>query len=147
MDAAAFSSLRFLPDPILGEDGHYLPFNVFGKPTTEKDHPSLKAKKQKSLSYSPSKQHATNVGVIIQCEECSKWRFNVLEKKEFSSSTRSSEHSDLSYSCGATMDDVDLPYNLKCVEIRSHCCSDLIERLYYSAYPDVLVFTVETLRM
>ena len=43
---------------------------------------------------------------------------------------------DLSYSCGATMDDVDLPDYLKCVEIRSHCCSDLIERLYYSAYPE-----------
>ena len=38
--------LRFLPDPVLGEDGRYLPFNVFGKPTIEKDRPSLKAKKQ-----------------------------------------------------------------------------------------------------
>jgi hypothetical protein len=44
--------------------------------------------------------------------------------------------SDLSYSCGATMEDVDLPEYLKCVEIRSHCCTDLIERLYYSAYPE-----------
>ena len=69
-----FSALRFLPDPLLSKDGHYLPFSdVFGKTTTEKDRLSLKTKKQKSLSYSPSKQHATNVGVVIQCEECNKW--------------------------------------------------------------------------
>ena len=66
MDATVFSALRFLPDPVLGEDGHYLPFSeVYEKSTTEKDRPSLNSKKQKSLSYSPSKQHATNVGVVI----------------------------------------------------------------------------------
>ena len=43
---------------------------------------------------------------------------------------------DLSYSCGATMDDVILPDYLKCMEIRSLCCSDSIERLYYSVYPE-----------
>ena len=43
---------------------------------------------------------------------------------------------DLSYSCDATLTDVDLPNYLKCVEIRSHCCFDIIERLYYSAYPE-----------
>ena len=139
MDAATFSSLKFLPDPVLGEDGHYLPFsNVYEKPTTEKDRPSLKAKKQKSLSYSPSKQHATNVGVVIQCEECSKWRL-MFSKRKLSLHQQQelrSRVSDLSYSCGATMEDVDLPDDLQCVEIRSHCCSDLIERLYYSAYPE-----------
>ena len=31
---------------------------------------------------------------------------------------------------------MDLPNYLKCVEIRSHCCFDIIERLYYSAYPE-----------
>ena len=68
MDAIAFSSLKFLHYPLLLEGGHYLPYNyVCGKSTTEKDLPSLKAKKQNSLSYSPSKQNATNVGVVIQC--------------------------------------------------------------------------------
>ena len=43
---------------------------------------------------------------------------------------------DLSYSCGATMDDVNLPDYLKCMEIRSLCCSDPIKRLYYSACPE-----------
>lgn len=90
MDASKFSALRFLPDPLLGEDSHYLPFSdVFDKTTTEKDRPSLKAKKQKSLSYSPSKQHATNVGVVIQCEECNKWR---LKMEAISTPTRASEY-------------------------------------------------------
>ena len=54
MDAAAFSSLRFLPDPVLGEDGHYLPFNdVFGKPTTEKDRPSPKLKSKSHFRTVP----------------------------------------------------------------------------------------------
>ena len=54
MDAAAFSSLRCLPDPVLGEDGHYLPFNdVFGKPTTEKDRPSLKLKSKNHFHTVP----------------------------------------------------------------------------------------------
>ena len=139
MDATAFSSLKFLPDPLLGEDGHYHPFkHIYGKSTTEKDRPSQKAKKQKSLSYSPSKQHATNVGVVIQCEECSKWRLMFSKRKLSLHQQQELRNivSDLSYSCGATMDDVDLPDHLKCVEIRSHCCSDSIERLYYSAYPE-----------
>lgn len=139
MDATAFSSLKFLPDPLLGEDGHYHLFNdVYGKPTTEKDRSSLKTKKQNSISYSPSKQHATNVGVVIQCEECSKWRLMFSKRKLSLHQQQQLRNivSDLSYSCGATKDDVDLPDNMKCVEIRFHCCSDLIERLYYSAYQE-----------
>ena len=58
MDRTLFSMLRFLPDPILSEDGHYLPFSdIYAKTTTE-DPPSLKAKHQKSLSHSPSNKHA-----------------------------------------------------------------------------------------
>lgn len=50
MDATLFSALRFLPDPVFDEDGHYLPFSdAYGKTTTEKYRPSLNAKKQKSL--------------------------------------------------------------------------------------------------
>ena len=75
MDSSVFHSLKNLPDPVLGSDGHYLPFDeVFKQSTMEKDRPSLKKQKhKKSLSYSPVKQHVTNVNVVIQCDECDKW--------------------------------------------------------------------------
>ena len=48
MDATVFSALRFLPDPLLGEDGHYLPFSeVHERSTTERDRPSLDSKEAK----------------------------------------------------------------------------------------------------
>ena len=40
---------------------------------------------------------------------------------------------DISYSCGATTEDLVLPDTL-CV--RTHDCSDHIEKIYYSAYKD-----------
>ena len=42
MDSSVFRNLKNLPDPVLGSDGHYLPFDeVFKQSTTEKDRPSL----------------------------------------------------------------------------------------------------------
>ena len=143
MDADVFQVLHFLPDPILGSDGHYLPFDdVFRSQTSEKDRPSLQAQKQKkSLSYSPVKQHAVNVGVVVQCDECNKWRLLFSKRKLAFHERHELEQllSDISYTCGAKMEDLQLPELLKCVEIRIHQCCDRIERLYYSAYPsDVL---------
>ena len=43
---------------------------------------------------------------------------------------------DVSYSCGATVDDLILPDTLKNVGIKSQIYSDLIEMIYYSAYKD-----------
>ena len=57
MDKASFEKLRFLPDPLMQEDGHYLPFDqTFTRPlthdTTEQDRPSLKGKlKAKTPSF------------------------------------------------------------------------------------------------
>ena len=143
MDAEVFQTLHFLPDPVLAADGHYLPFeDVFQSQTSEKDRPSLQAQKQKkSLSYSPVKQHALNVGVVVQCDECNKWRLLFSKRKLAFHERRELEQllSDISYSCGSKMEDLQLPEQLKCVEIRIHQCIDRIEKLYYSAYPnDVL---------
>ena len=46
---------------------------------------------------------------------------------------------EISYTCGATVDDLVLPDNLKSIGIRSHSCSDPIEKIYYSAYKDYLI--------
>lgn len=39
---------------------------------------------------------------------------------------------DISYSCGSSFDELDLPDNLKCVCVKHHECNDPIEKLYYS---------------
>ena len=103
--------------------------------------PHFKHRSKRSLSYSPVKQHALNVGVVVQCDECNKWRLLFSKRKLAFHERRELEQllSDISYSCGSKMEDLQLPEQLKCVEIRIHQCIDQIEKLYYSAYPnDVL---------
>lgn len=39
---------------------------------------------------------------------------------------------DVSYTCGTTFDDLDLPGRLTNVFVKDHSCADSIENLYYS---------------
>ena len=81
MDTETFQSLHFLPDPLLQDDGHYVPFSLaFGSETTEKGCPSFKGSKAKKLSCTPSVQHVHNTNTMIQCEECDMWRLYFLKK-------------------------------------------------------------------
>ena len=75
MDSERFKSIHFLPDPVMGSDDHYIPFtDVYGTDTSENERPSLiQRRKMKTLTYSPSVQHACNAGVLVQCDECNKW--------------------------------------------------------------------------
>lgn len=94
----------------------------------------------KQVSHSPVKQHALNVGVV-QCYECNNWRLLFSKRKPAFHERCELEQlqSDISYSRGSKMEDLQLPEQLKCVEIHIHQCIDLIEKLCYSAYPnDVL---------
>lgn len=149
MERAKFEQLRFLPDPIMQEDGHYLPFEkAFTRNTTEKDRPSLIGKSTaKPLSFSPSVQHAKNTDTMIQCEECDMWRL-VFSKKKLSVAARTTLQSileEVSYTCGASLEDLDLPESLRQVVIRDHQCGDSIEKLYYSAgYEDICIFCAAT---
>ena len=45
-----------------------------GKYAIIKTSTDLTAAVLKTLTYSPSEQHARNTGVLIQCDECNKWR-------------------------------------------------------------------------
>ena len=48
---------------------------------------------------------------------------------------------DVSYTGGASLNDLDLPDSLSSVVIRSHQSGDAIERFYYSAgYEDICIF-------
>ena len=95
----------------------------------------------KTLMYSPSEQHARNAGVLVQCDECDKWRL-LFSKRKLSARERTQLQGiieDVSYSCGATIDDLILPDTLKNVGIKSKIYSDPIEMIYYSAYKDDLI--------
>ena len=79
-----FSKLHMLPDPVPGEDERYLPFeNMYGTPATEVHRPSSskRSKKQKTLPFVASIQHARNVNLMFQCEECGMLRLIYSKKK------------------------------------------------------------------
>jgi len=65
MDMETFQTLHFLPEPVMQDDGHYVPFSTsFGSVTSEKDQPSFKGTKVKALSFTPSVQHACNTEFV-----------------------------------------------------------------------------------
>ena len=70
-------TFKSLPDPMTGEEGHYKSFSeVYGCATSEKDCPSAAAspKCKKTLPFASNLRHVTNVGMMLQCEECESWR-------------------------------------------------------------------------
>ena len=79
-----FGTLHMLPDPVPGEDWHYLPFeSVYGTTTSEKDQPSLSQtkKRKKTLPFIASIQHAKNTNLMVECVVCGMWRLIYSRKK------------------------------------------------------------------
>ena len=80
--------LRNIPFPVLGDDGHYLPFaEVFTseKGNTGEYRPSYKGPTQplpkrvkRKLPYYASVQHAKNAELMLQCSGCELWRLIFL---------------------------------------------------------------------
>ena len=143
MDNERFKGKNILPDPVMGSDNPYVPFaDVYGTDTSDNKRSSLtQRRKMKTLTYSPSEQHARNAGVLVQCDECDKWRL-LFSKRKLSATERTRFQGtieDESYSCCATIDDLILPDTLKNVGIKSQIDSDPIEMMYYSAYKDDLI--------
>ncbi|ESO88715.1 hypothetical protein LOTGIDRAFT_165499 [Lottia gigantea] len=86
-----FAELDHLPDPIPEPgSGSYQHFDdLYGKvETTEKFLPSAKATPEKGnkCPFNPTAQTAKNVGTVIQCADCGKWRCmhskRMLKKKD-----------------------------------------------------------------
>ena len=80
----AFNDLHILPDPVPGDDGHYVPFeSAYGTATSKEHQPSLykHSKKHKTLPFIASIQHVKNTNLMIQCEECGMWRLVNAKKK------------------------------------------------------------------
>ena len=108
---------------------------MYGTDTSNNERPSLtQRRKMKTLMYSPSEQRARNVGVLVQCDECDKWRL-LFSKRKLSARERTLLQGiidNVSYSCGVTIDKLILPDTLKNVGIKSHICSDPIEKILLS---------------
>ena len=123
----------------MNEDGHYQAFHdLYEISTTEKDLPSSLEKQKKVIGFNVTQQHIKNVDRVIQCDECHMWRL-LISKKRLSPQSRfelSKIMEDVSYTCGALLDDLNMPEDLKSVCIRAHKCHDLVETLYYSCYPE-----------
>lgn len=132
-----FQTLQHLPDPIMGKDDHYLSFEeVYKMKTSEKDCPSLSSVlKSKSLPFTATVRHVQNVNVMVQCEECDLWRLLYSKRKLTLPEKRQLQAvlEDVSYSCGATFHELDLPDSLACVHVLEHNCYDPVEPLYYAA--------------
>ena len=104
-----FDKVHHIPDPI--PDGeHYKPFSeLYGTETTERYRPSLttRANPDKGIPFVVSKQTALNVGQVIQCDECGKWRLvhanAKLPKTEID--LLCNVLSEISYSCGTSLQD------------------------------------------
>ena len=135
----------------MSSDDHYVQFtDVYCTDTSENERPSLiQRRKVKTLTYSLSQQHTSNAGVLVQSDECDKWPLFFSKRK-----LSAIEHAqlegiiaDVSYSCGDTKADLNVPDTLKSVGIGSHNGSDPIEKIYYSAYQDDLICFTVAVRM
>ena len=134
MDPEQVKTLHFLPDSIPGDDDQCV--DVYGSATTEEHRPSLRSTRKsalQSLGFTPSQQHAKNVGVLLQCDECDKWqKLNSLELESIID--------DISYTCGFSLSEVSLSWKLKGVCVKNHLCSDPIEKLYYSCGLELICY-------
>ena len=115
-----FDTISVLPDPVPAEDGHYKAFDqLLGTPTDGSFRPSLQ-KAKKTLPFSASIQHVKNVDMMLQCKECSMWRLlysryklRCQEKTQLKAAVE-----DLSFTCGAPLQDIDLSGHLNDVYTR-----------------------------
>lgn len=73
-----------------------------------------------------------NVKLLVQCEECDKWRLLFCKHKLNVEVFRLENVVDeVSYSCGVTFHDLVLTDCLANVSVMDHICQDPIEKLYY----------------
>ena len=75
----------------------------------------MKKTSKQSFGFSPSEQHVQNVGLLVQCEECDMWRQlfcrHKLNYQEVVELGRALD--EISYTCGVSLSDLDLPGCLK----------------------------------
>ncbi len=144
----SFNKLHHLPDPMPAEDGHYKKFEeVFGKKTVEEHRPSLQKIQKKRLPFYPGVQHVKNCNTMLQCDECGMWRLVYATKKLKAPEVRKLNQflGDLSFSCGAALEEADLPKEFESVVyVIKMSCHEPVEKLYYSAnFDDICIYCAD----
>ncbi|CAB4024059.1 Hypothetical predicted protein [Paramuricea clavata] len=136
-----FEEIKFHHDPVTNDGGHYKPFEVvYGKTTSEKHRSTLQKRpaRIKTLPFVSSVQNPRNTNMMIQCEECEMWRlvYSMCKLTAVERLQLDNALSDYTYTCGATLSDLDLNGRLADVCIRDIQCYDPLEKLYFSMNKD-----------
>ncbi|POG73099.1 hypothetical protein GLOIN_2v1828214, partial [Rhizophagus irregularis DAOM 181602=DAOM 197198] len=155
-DSETWLKVHNFPDPIPSLDGKkYKSFEeLYGQETSEEYRPSLKDKKNSNneMGFKPSAQCCKNVGTLIQCGECDKWR--VIYSKSKLALQESEELArfldEIQYTCGDSFYDIasnDTNDSMKklfsIVKVNNTLtCNSPIEIPYYSSrlFKEVLCF-------
>ena len=90
--------------------------------TIHRDVPSTsKSKRKKGTTYNVTQQHVKNVNLVVQCEECEMWRLLFSKRKVSTHQVSQLERiiEDMSYTCGASFDDLELPKGIH-VNVKLH---------------------------
>ncbi|PKC04797.1 hypothetical protein RhiirA5_421760 [Rhizophagus irregularis] len=155
-DSETWLKVHNFPDPIPSLDGKkYKSFEeLYGQETSEEYRPSLKDKKNSNneMGFKPSAQCCKNVGTLIQCGECDKWR--VIYSKSKLALQESEELArfldEIQFTCGDSFYDIasnDTNDSMKklfsIVKVNNTLtCNSPIEIPYYSSrlFKEVLCF-------
>ncbi|GBB98408.1 hypothetical protein RclHR1_03220001, partial [Rhizophagus clarus] len=107
-DSETWLKVHSFPDPIPTTDGKkYKSFEeLYDQETTEEYRPSLSETKKSNneMGFKSSAQNCKNVGTLIQCGECDKWRV-VYSKSKLSSQDKEELAQfldEIQYTCGDT---------------------------------------------
>ena len=106
----------------------------FGKVTTEEHHLSKKLANKNShgVPFDPSKQHAMNTNLIIECTECNKPRIVYAQKKISTGRVRVFKRVtyDLLLVCRSSVEELVGPKNFK----EFHICQNLNALMKWKSY-------------
>ena len=151
MPSKEFKKVHFIPDPVPKPDDHYQSFQELMAATPLNSIAPLLHRDQagqiKTLPFVASIQHVCNVGVMVQCEECQMWRLLYSPRKLSAIAVKelNSLLEDFTYTCGASLSDLDLPPMLSSVCVRDIHCHDPVEKLYYSMkYDPICIYCCST---
>ena len=72
--------------------------------------------------------------MLLQCDKCGKWRlvYSLRKLTTVQHNQLMGALEEMSFSCGAPLEDLDLPNGLPVVFVKGLSCSDLAEKLHYS---------------
>ena len=108
--------------------------------------PSKDTQTKETLPFSASIQHVKNVDLMLQCDKCAMWRVLYscfkLTRKERSDLQKVIKG--ISFTCGAPLQDLELPGHLNEVCTRELSCGEPIEKLYYTAkYSPICIYCAD----